>query len=49
MVADFVPSAPFESIETRPNGDRGNGSNIKSKHEHGFVISLYFLLVSFLI
>lgn len=48
MVADFVPSAPFESIEARPNGDRRDGSNIKSKHEHRFVTFMCFLLVLFL-
>ncbi|KAL3521510.1 hypothetical protein ACH5RR_019659 [Cinchona calisaya] len=33
VVADFVPSAPFESVDTQPNGDRSNGSIVKSKHD----------------
>lgn len=43
MVADFVPSAPFEPVETRASGDRGDGSHVKSKHEQRFVILCAFI------
>lgn len=33
VVADFVPSVPFESIETQQNGDTNDVSIVKSKHE----------------
>ncbi|CAK9136796.1 unnamed protein product [Ilex paraguariensis] len=33
VVADFVPSTPFESVNAQTNGDRGDNSNIKSRHD----------------
>ncbi|XP_028075549.1 E3 ubiquitin-protein ligase XBAT33-like isoform X4 [Camellia sinensis] len=33
VVADFVPSAPFDSINAQSNGDTGDASNVKSKHD----------------
>lgn len=33
VVTDFVPSAPFDSINAQTSADRGDGSNSKSKHE----------------
>ncbi|XP_004234369.1 E3 ubiquitin-protein ligase XBAT33 [Solanum lycopersicum] len=33
VVTDFVPSAPFESINAQINADRGDSSNSKGKHE----------------
>ncbi|KAK4350824.1 hypothetical protein RND71_030137 [Anisodus tanguticus] len=33
VVTDFVPSAPFDSINAQTNADRGDSSNSKSKHE----------------
>ncbi|GFY84244.1 hypothetical protein Acr_03g0010180 [Actinidia rufa] len=33
VVADFVPSAPFDSINGQSNGDGSDASNIKSKYD----------------
>ncbi|KAI7989233.1 E3 ubiquitin-protein ligase XBAT33 [Camellia lanceoleosa] len=33
VVADFVPSAPFESINAQTNCDRNNDSTMKSKYD----------------
>ncbi|XAR71738.1 hypothetical protein NMG60_11018141 [Bertholletia excelsa] len=33
VVADFVPSAPIDSINAQTSGDRGDGSNVKSKSD----------------
>lgn len=38
VVTDFVPSAPFESINAQINADRGDSSNSKGKHEQRLVI-----------
>ncbi|KAG4907881.1 hypothetical protein JHK84_056405 [Glycine max] len=34
VVADFVPSAPYQAIHAGTAVDRGGGSNVKGKHEH---------------
>ena len=41
VVADFVPSVPFESINAQTNGDRGDGSNMINKNNRRFVNLLY--------
>ncbi|KAJ1391077.1 Ankyrin repeat, partial [Sesbania bispinosa] len=33
VVADFVPSAPYEAIRACIDADKGGGSNVKAKHE----------------
>lgn len=48
VVADFVPSAPFDSINSQADADRGDSSNSKCKHEQRWVICLHlfvFILV----
>ncbi|BAT94187.1 E3 ubiquitin-protein [Vigna angularis] len=34
VVADFVPSAPYQAIHACTNIDKDGGSNVKGKHEH---------------
>ncbi|XP_059629304.1 E3 ubiquitin-protein ligase XBAT33-like [Cornus florida] len=34
VVADFVPSVPFGSINAQTDGDRGDGSNMRNKYDH---------------
>ena len=33
VVTDFVPSAPFEAINTQIEGERGDGSGVKNKSD----------------
>lgn len=54
VVADFVPSVPFESINAQTNGDRGGGSDMINKNNLRFVNLLYthfpiilFVLIQF--
>lgn len=35
-MADFVPSVPFEVMNTQIEGDRGDGSSVKSKCDQRF-------------
>ncbi|RDX71835.1 E3 ubiquitin-protein ligase XBAT33, partial [Mucuna pruriens] len=35
IVADFVPSAPYQAIHACTHVDKGGGSNVKGKHEQG--------------
>ncbi|KAF5743553.1 E3 ubiquitin-protein ligase XBAT33 [Tripterygium wilfordii] len=37
VVADFVPSAPYETIRSQADGDRPDGSNLKNKYAHSAV------------
>lgn len=37
VVADFVPSLPFDSINAQTEGDLGDGSNLRNKHGQRFV------------
>lgn len=48
VVADFVPSAPFEPVNGQSNGGRGDSLNPKSNPELRFVVyvCLYVLLLS---
>lgn len=36
VVADFVPSAPFDSINVVPGGEKTYASNIKSKYDQRY-------------
>jgi len=45
VVADFVPSAPYQAIHACTNIDKDGGSNVKGKHEHRYrflFIIIYF-------
>ncbi|KAK6121780.1 hypothetical protein DH2020_044460 [Rehmannia glutinosa] len=44
VVADFVPSAPFESLKDQTICDRSDGSNNKTKYEQRFVGFSVFIL-----
>ncbi|KAB1210730.1 E3 ubiquitin-protein ligase XBAT33 [Morella rubra] len=33
VMADFVPSAPFEAMHTQTNGDRGDAPDVKNKYD----------------
>lgn len=33
VVADFVPSAPYEAINAQTNSDRGDGRDVKNKYD----------------
>ncbi|KAF5457769.1 hypothetical protein F2P56_021849 [Juglans regia] len=33
VVADFVPSAPYEAINSQTDGDRGDGTDVKNKND----------------
>ncbi|XP_038686788.1 E3 ubiquitin-protein ligase XBAT33-like isoform X2 [Tripterygium wilfordii] len=37
VVAEFVPSAPYETISSQADGDRPYGSNSKNKYDHSAV------------
>lgn len=45
VVADFVPSAPFDSINDLSDGERTDASNIRSKYDQRYIY--YFRLVFF--
>lgn len=41
VVADFVPSAPFETLQAHVDTDVDDGSNAKRKHEKRSAIPLH--------
>ncbi|XP_014509512.1 E3 ubiquitin-protein ligase XBAT33-like isoform X3 [Vigna radiata var. radiata] len=43
VVADFVPSAPFESLHARMDGEI-DGSNVKNTHEQRCAFSFHYLI-----
>jgi len=43
VVADFVPSAPFEALHARMDVE-GDGSNVKNKHEQRCVIPFHHVI-----
>ena len=43
VLADFVPSAPFEALHARIDAE-GDGSNVKNKHEQRFAFPTQFQL-----
>lgn len=45
VVADFVPSAPYEALHARADVDRGGGSNVKGKHEQRYSIPFHYVLL----
>ncbi|KAL5173762.1 putative E3 ubiquitin-protein ligase XBOS33 [Glycine soja] len=42
VLADFVPSAPFEALHARIDAE-GDGSNVKNKHEQSFACEVGFV------
>ena len=47
VVADFVPSAPFETMNAPANSEGGDSSNTKSKNDQRCFILFFFYLFSF--
>lgn len=45
VVADFVPSAPYESLHARTDADVDDGSNVKNKFDQRFAISLHYVIL----
>lgn len=43
VVADFVPSAPFESLHARMDAEI-DGSNVKNTHEQRCAFSFHYLI-----
>lgn len=40
-MADFVPSASYESLNTQIDSDRSDGVNVMSKNEQRYVCSFF--------
>ena len=36
VVADFVPSAPYDAIHAQTDGDGGDGTNVKNKYDQRY-------------
>lgn len=45
VVADLVPSAPYESLHACTNADMGDGSNVKSKHEQRYAFPFHYVIL----
>jgi len=45
VVADLVPSAPYETLHARVDADVGDGSNTKRKNEQRSVIPLHCVIL----
>lgn len=43
VVADFVPSAPYETLHASVDADVGDGSNTKRKNEQRSAIPFHFV------
>lgn len=41
VVADFVPSAPYEAIRARSDADNGGGSNARGKNEERYTFPFH--------
>ena len=45
VVADFVPSTPYEAIHAHTDADKGAGSNVSGKHEHRYPVPFFLILI----
>jgi E3 ubiquitin-protein ligase XBAT32/33 len=50
VVADFVPSAPYEAIRAHSDAaDKGGGSNVKGKHEQRYTFPFHYVICNYIL
>lgn len=45
VVADFVPSAPYEAIHARTEANKGDASNVKGKNEQRYPFPFHYVIL----
>lgn len=49
VVADFVPSAPYDVIHARSDAEQGGGSNVKGKNEQRYIFPFHYVICNYIL